>query len=156
MENLLSLELLYIFTLVLFITVISLGIWTLKITRHYNNLIKNTKKKTLTEALEGIQQTLSQHEKKSISLEKELNQLLADSKLHIQDVRLERFNPFSDTGGDQSFILVLMDSNKDGVVITSLHSRENTRFYVKSISAGKGVNHPLSADEQKVVNKRKR
>jgi hypothetical protein len=57
--------------------------------------------------------------------------------------------------GDQSFIfLALLDGNKDGVVITSLHSRENTRFYVKSVKGGVGIDHPLSEEEQKTINRK--
>jgi hypothetical protein len=73
--------------------------------------------------------------------------------LHVQHLTLKRFNPFGDTGGDQSFILAILDGNKDGVVITSLHSRENTRFYVKSVEGGVGIDHPLSDEEQKIISR---
>ncbi|MDQ6693687.1 MAG: DUF4446 family protein [Chloroflexota bacterium] len=54
----------------------------------------------------------------------------------VQHVGLVRFNPFSDTGGDQSFAIALLDGNSDGVVISSLHSRTSTRFYAKPVKAG--------------------
>lgn len=122
-----------------------------KIKNHYNSLTKNLDKKTLMSALEGIQKTLATHERSLVTHKKELAKIIDDSRLHIQQVTLKRFNPFSDTGGDQSFILALLDGNRDGVVITSLHSRENTRFYVKSVKGGQGVEHPLSKEEQKLV-----
>jgi hypothetical protein len=55
----------------------------------------------------------------------------------IQRVGLVRFNPFEDTGGNQSFALALLDQHGDGVVISSLHARALTRVYGKAIANGK-------------------
>ena len=51
-------------------------------------------------------------------------------------VGLVRFNPFEDTGGNQSFALALLDGHGDGFVVSSLHSRTGTRLYAKAIAAG--------------------
>lgn len=118
---------------------------------HYNSLTKGVKKKHLMDALEGIQKTLATHERSIATNKKGLAKAVDDARLHLQQLTLARYNPFSNTGGDQSFILGILDGNKDGVIITSLHSRENTRFYVKSVRGGAGVNHPLSKEEQKLI-----
>lgn len=127
--------------------------WLSKLTRHYNSLTKGVDPKTLMNALQGIQHTISQHEKVQGVIKNELQQLKESGTHHIQQVTLKRFNPFGDTGGDQSFILAILDGVKDGVVITSLHSRENTRFYLKSVKGGVGIDHPLSDEEQKIINR---
>ncbi len=51
-------------------------------------------------------------------------------------VGLVRYNPFEDTGGNQSFALALLDGRGDGFVVSSLHSRTGTRIYAKAIAAG--------------------
>ena len=51
-------------------------------------------------------------------------------------IGLERFNPFEDTGGNQSFALALLDGRGDGFVVSSLHSRNGTRIYAKAIAKG--------------------
>jgi hypothetical protein len=51
-------------------------------------------------------------------------------------VGLVRFNPFEDTGGNQSFALALLDGKGDGFVVSSLHSRTGTRIYAKAIAVG--------------------
>ena len=48
-----------------------------------------------------------------------------------------RFNPFEDTGGNQSFAIALLDAHGDGVVISSLHARGSTRLYAKAVRAGR-------------------
>ncbi len=123
----------------------------LKMIKHYNKLTHGVEPKHLIKALEGIQKTLSEHERANTVLRKDVTQIESRLKTNLQTLTLKRFNPFGDTGGDQSFLLAILDGNKDGIVITSLHSRENTRFYVKSVKGGVGLDHPLSTDEQKLI-----
>ena len=70
----------------------------------------------------------------------------------IKKVGLVRFNPFGDTGGDQSFCLALLDSHNNGLVISSIHARSGTRFYAKEITGGK-PSHVLSDEEQQAYEK---
>ena len=72
-------------------------------------------------------------------------------KSHIQKVGFVRFNPFPQTGGDQSFSLSLLDENDNGFVLSSLHSRDTTRFYAKTIKNGQGDGYELSKEEKKAI-----
>ena len=141
------------FVLLALILDLILLLWLSKVAKHYNSLTKDIDQKTLMNVLQGIQTTIAQHEKVQGATKQELQKLKDSGTLHLQHMVLKRFNPFGDTGGDQSFILAILDGNKDGVVITSLHSRENTRFYVKSLKGGVGTDHPLSEAEQKIISR---
>ena len=68
----------------------------------------------------------------------------------VQRVGVVRFNPFEDTGSNQSFVLALLDSKADGVVISSLHSRQQTRIYLKPIVGGRSET-PLSSEEAEAL-----
>jgi hypothetical protein len=72
------------------------------------------------------------------------------SRGSIQHVGLVRFNPFEDTGSDQSFALALLDEGRDGVVISSLHGRSNTRLFAKPVSGGESA-HTLSDEELQAI-----
>jgi uncharacterized protein DUF4446 len=72
------------------------------------------------------------------------------SRGSIQHVGLVRFNPFDDTGSDQSFALALLDERRDGVVISSLHGRNNTRLFAKPVSGGESA-HTLSDEELQAI-----
>lgn len=74
-----------------------------------------------------------------------------EGEFHIQKVGLLRFNPFKDTGGDQSFILTLVDKNDTGVIISGLHSRSGVRWYAKKVENGKALEHELSEEEKKAL-----
>ena len=53
----------------------------------------------------------------------------------FQRAGLVRYNPFEETGGNQSFALALLDGRGDGWVLSSLHARAGTRIYAKAVKA---------------------
>ena len=67
--------------------------------------------------------------------------------ISVQKVGFVRFNPFHDMGGDNSFILILLDSENTGVMVCSLFAREGVRIYGKQIDRGRSK-HQLSTEEK--------
>lgn len=119
---------------------------------HYNRLVKRADKKNLKEILETLlknQEINSQEIKKIIA---KCEKIENNALLHFQKSNILRYNPFSDTGSNQSFVLVLLDGINNGLILSSLHGRNHSRWYVKTIKAGKAVEHELSAEEQKALN----
>lgn len=140
---------------VIFVWLIALTVFFWRILRHYNNLTKGVSQKTLRTVLEEVLKHIELH-KKDIDYLKEYSlQLEKEGLLHIQKVGLVRFNPFKDTGGDQSFILSLVDGNNTGVIISGLYSRSGTRWYAKKVTEGKGVEHELSEEEKRALKEAK-
>jgi len=80
-----------------------------------------------------------------------LGRLEREAERHYQKVGIVRFNPFSDSGGDQSFSLSLLDGHDRGFVISSLHTRAETRIYLKPVAGGKGEGFELSKEEQQAI-----
>jgi hypothetical protein len=74
------------------------------------------------------------------------------SRSHIQHVGLLRYNPFSHTGGDQSFVLVLADHDGNGAIVNSLHAREGTRVYAKPLIGWESI-YALTDDEREAIAK---
>ena len=64
----------------------------------------------------------------------------------LQRIGVVRFNPFSDVGGDQSFSVVLLDGKGDGLVVSSLYGRRESRVYLKPIDKGQSK-YALSEEE---------
>lgn len=84
---------------------------------------------------------------------KELDEVKDQSLSDLSRSGLIRYNPYNDTGGDQSFSLSLLNRKGDGVVITSLHSRSSTRVFAKSVISGKSDKHEFSEEEVEAVKK---
>jgi hypothetical protein len=147
-----------LFSVILLILILcSIG-WLIYITQefrklksHYNALVEGSNKQTLEEVLRELLKDVSITKKDIAQLTKRCDILENNETFHIQKIGLLRFNPFNDTGGDQSFILTLSDARDTGVVITGLYSRTGTRWYAKKIIEGKGSEHDLSDDEKKAL-----
>ncbi|MFN8520015.1 MAG: DUF4446 family protein [Chloroflexota bacterium] len=75
-----------------------------------------------------------------------LRELESGARHMVQRVGIVRFNPFEDTGGDQSFVVALLDAESNGVVLTSLHARAGTRVYLRTVIGGR-CDVTLSAEE---------
>lgn len=76
--------------------------------------------------------------------------VMRDAGAAITHIGLLRFDAFADAGGGQSFALALLDDQGDGVVLTSLHSRQTTRVYIKDIRRGV-ADAPLSGEEEQAL-----
>ena len=72
------------------------------------------------------------------------------SRVSVQKVGFLRFNPFQDTGGDNSFTMILLDGENTGIIFSSLYMRDGTRLYAKEIKNGT-PRQPLSAEETRVL-----
>lgn len=99
----------------------------------------------LTRGAEGesLDAVLDAHLDKVFAVARELDDLTtraeileAAGRLAIQRVGLVRYNPFEDTGGNQSFALALADASGSGFIVSSLHTRTGTRVYAKAITDG--------------------
>lgn len=67
----------------------------------------------------------------------------------LRHVSVVRYDAFDDIGGKQSFTAAILDDHGDGIVITSLHARTESRTLLKGITAGIGID--LSPEEQQAV-----
>ena len=135
--------------LVVWIAVLTYFFWSLS--AHYNNLIKTTNKKTLQTVVDSLLSDIELARKDIAKLSKTCDTIIEENKLHIQKIGLLRFNPFKETGGDQSFILAMLDNNDSGVVLSGLYSRSGMRWYAKKIKNGKGLEHTLSDEEKDAI-----
>lgn len=72
---------------------------------------------------------------------------LADAISHVAVVRYDAFN---DMGGRLSFSVALLDDEGDGLVLTSINGRTETRTYAKGVKGG-ASEASLSPEEDQVI-----
>ena len=119
---------------------------------HYNRLTADVSKKDLISSLNHLISASGQNSDDIKSLQEKLSTEITENKNHLQRLGFRRYNPFTDTGGDQSFSAAFLNENGDGIMISSLHSRENTRLYAKKVEGGKVVGQAISKEEAEVIN----
>jgi|SRR5581483_695929 len=137
--------------IVLIIWAIALSIFFYQLYHHYNTLIGSADSNKLKTILEDILKNQEIAKNNLAFLKTKYDKIEEESLYHLQKVGLIRFNPFQDTGGEQSFILALLDARETGVLLTGLYSRSGTRWYAKKVKNGKAVEHDLSEEEQKAI-----
>ncbi len=78
--------------------------------------------------------------------------LLKKNSTSIRGVHAARYNPFKDQGGNQSFSVAMVDEEENGVIFSSLYSRERNSFFLKPIING-ASEHELTEEERMVLSK---
>lgn len=103
-----------------------------------------------------IQKRLSEIDQfKNQSLE-HFNKIGTKLKKTITGIETVRFNPFKNDGigGNQSFATAIVDEHGDGVVISSLYSRERVSIFAKPIKNWT-CEHEMSGEEKEALQKAK-
>jgi len=143
------------------IVLIITSLWLLLLTSLFlwfffrlNRLIKETKEKSFINFINKLIKSEEKNEKNIKRIFKDIERMEDEAKIYVQKVGLVRFNPFSETGGDHSFSLALLNAKDDGIVLTGLHSRERTRLYLKPLKKGRSE-YELSTEEKKAIEKAK-
>jgi hypothetical protein len=130
-----------------------LTVFVLRMIGHYNRLTQDISERGLKEILEQVLKRQQGLRSESDELKNAISELNKDGRRHIQKLGLVRFNPFSDTGGSQSFTMAVLDKDDSGLVMTSLYARTGNRWYVKEIHKGRGKELALSKEEQAAIDK---
>lgn len=144
-------NILFILFAVSFVWLAALTFFFARLLRHYNSLSKGASQKSLKTVLEDLLKDVDLNKKDIEHLKEYSAKIDKEGSLHVQKIGLLRFNPFKDTGGDQSFVLSLVDGNNSGVIISALYSRSGTRWYAKRVKEGKGMEYELSEEEKQVL-----
>lgn len=136
-----------------FVWLVVLSVLFFKLRQHYRGLIGSTGKKTLDGILDSIVAQDTQFATQIAALRSDVSKLTTKATTHYQKVGYVRFNPFERMGGEQSFILSLLDGNDDGIVLNFLYTKEGVRVYLKQIKNGESDGHELSKEEKEAIKK---
>ena len=111
----------------------------------------------LEDSLKSMNDSIKEIEKFRIDLEKYLTTVEKRVKKSVQAVQTIRFNPFkgNGSGGNQSFATAFLNEENNGVVISSLYSREHVSVYSKPIKSGNSE-YELSGEEKEALSEAKR
>ncbi|HOJ77264.1 MAG TPA: DUF4446 family protein [Bacillota bacterium] len=115
-------------------------------------LVKNNEDQKLEELLLEIGERSKEVEKNLRELQVAFEKNLIKEETHIQNCGVVRFQAFHNTGGDQSFALALLDAKGNGVVLSSLFGRDESRVYCKPVEACKS-SYALSKEELEAIKK---
>lgn len=118
-----------------------------KLKKNAQILFSGKKATDLEDVIMGQIAKTSEIEKAIIALKDADQKILHTLSYAVQKVGMIRFNPFGETGGNQSFALAMLDNYNSGVIILSLYSRDGVRIYAKPVKEGKSE-YQLSKEEE--------
>ncbi len=142
----------FIFIIALATGLLLLAIWIFSFEWRLKKIFRGEKMKNLENVLVSFANELKELNKKQKSMEKYLETAEKRLKQSIQQVGVVRFNPFEDTGSNQSFVIAMLNEKGNGVVLSSFYAREAVRIYAKPIN-NYDSEYSLSKEEQKAINK---
>lgn len=97
-------------------------------------------------------QKLSQVEQESNKINTRLSQVELKLREGVDRAELLRFRAFEDVGSDLSFAFALLNQEGSGVVLSSIHNREESRVYAKPIKEGLST-YSLTGEEKEVIDR---
>ncbi len=93
---------------------------------------------------------MEQWEKQQSDQQFQINRLAQKVAGQCGNLAVLRYNAFDEVGSDLSFSIAILDDEQNGVVITSIYGREESRTYAKPIKQGKSA-YNLSEEELAVL-----
>jgi hypothetical protein len=123
---------------------------------YLNNKLKKfligSSSKNLDDSITTMNDSIKELEKFRVDLEKYLTTVEKRMKKSVQAVQTVRFNPFkgNGSGGNQSFATAFLNEDSNGVVISSLYSREHVSVYSKPIKNAVSE-YELSEEEKEAI-----
>jgi hypothetical protein len=143
--------------IVLAVAIVGLAAWLLVLQRSESRLrgrlrriLSDNGSAGLDEVLAGQATQIEQLAGRVDALNALQRELESSTGRSLQKVGVVRFNPFQDSGGDQSFAIALLDQGGSGVLVSSLHGRAETRIFAKQVTNGRST-HSLSDEEQQAI-----
>ncbi len=121
-----------------------------RLTSRFETALGGVSEHSLETTLAGHLKRVDEVDMRLSELETEYERLSVTNSVASQKIALIRFNPFGDTGGDQSFSLAVLDAHNSGYVLTSIHGRQGTRVYVKPVDFGESK-YSLSQEEKQAL-----
>ena len=139
--------------LFLLLVVLCQGISISRLRSRYNKMMSGEEtganfEKMMLDHIDRVR-VVSEEMEKLHEKNRELDALL---QLAITNVGVVRFRAFEDMGSDLSYAVALLDSNKDGVILSSIFGREDSRSYVKPIEKGQS-SYTLTKEEEEAMRK---
>jgi len=143
--------------IVLAVAIVALAAWLVVLQRSESRLRSRLRRILSDNGSTGLDEVLAGHATRIEQLGSRVDALTALQReletatgRSLQKVGVVRFNPFQDSGGDQSFAIAMLDQRGSGVVVSSLHGRAETRIFAKQVTNGRST-HSLSDEEQQAI-----
>ena len=121
-----------------------------RLLRTYRQFVSGASGESLEALLHQHVATIHDAAERVAAVEQLARRLEKAGYFSFQHLGVVRYNPFHDTGSDQSFAVALVDGHGNGVVLSSLHARDVTRVYAKPLAKWEST-YQLTDEEKQAI-----
>jgi len=100
----------------------------------HDDLLNSGRAEGASARLSSLEEAVSERKAQAERTELRLAELEKAAQHDVSRVGFLRFNAFPDAGAELSYALALLNDSGDGVVISSIFSREDTRTFGKAVN----------------------
>jgi len=129
-------------------------VWAVITEKRLKRFFLGKKAKDLEDTIVALEEDIVKLKKSKESFEKEITTINSKLKKSIRGLETIRFNPFPDQGSNQSFAIGMLNEDGDGLVVSSLYSRERMSVFAKPIKSHKSE-YELTTEEKEALQKAK-
>ena len=129
-------------------------VWAVITEKRLKRFFLGKKAKNLEDTITILEEEITKLNKAKNNIEKEIITINSKLKKSIRGLETIRFNPFPDQGSNQSFAIGMLNEEGDGLVMSSLYSRERMSIFAKPIKNGTST-YELSIEEKEALQKAK-
>ena len=126
--------------------------WIVKTEKRLRRFFVGKKAKDLEDTIITLENEIAKLNKVVENIQKNIVIINTKLKKSIRGLEVKRFNPFPDQGSNQSFTIGMLNEEGDGVVVSSLYSRERMSVFAKPIKNGKSE-YELTTEEKESLSK---
>lgn len=141
---------LYALGAALVITAAVLGYLVYSLSERLKRLTTGTNGRNLEDAIYQLMEDHTIFQNRVESIEQMAGRLDTEMKGTMRGIATVRFNAFADVGGKQSFATALLGEDGNGVVISSVYTRDRMNVYAKPITDFSSE-YELSAEESRAL-----
>ena len=123
-----------------------------KLRKAYNCFMKGKDMESMEEVLMKQFDRIEVLEEADREKRKEINSLKILMQKSYQKAGLVKYDAFREMSGKLSYALALLDQNDNGVIVTSMYSRDGCLSYAKEVIMGESKIN-LSEEEQEALEK---
>lgn len=137
--------------LILIISFIAMTVRYKALRKSYRAMLNNTNTPNLEQVLSDVHESIQQLNDGQDDQQQQIHIIQDRMKLMNANVGIHRYSAYDQNGSDMSFSIAVVDEYSSGIVLTSLHSREQTMIYAKQLDKGESK-YALSTEEKTAIN----
>ncbi len=127
-----------------------------RLNNNYKRITRGVDKKNLEELIIQLTESVAENNKNLDLIKKDQIETQKQLEKCIKTPEMIRFNAFDNIGSNLSFSAALLDNEVNGLVLTGIYSRDDSRLYAKAINNGASEQYLTPEEQAAIENFKKR